>query len=204
MEQRTPEWFSIRLGKVTSSRIADVCAKTKSGYSASRANYMAELLCERLTGNPTESFKSPAMQRGIDMEPNAIDRYEGLTGNLITKIGFVPHAGILMAGCSPDGLIDDDGLIELKCPNTATHIETLLGGSIAGNYMLQIQWQMACTSRLWCDFVSYDDRLPDHMAMHVRRVERDEKIIEELEAETIKFLAELDEKIAKLQSKVKG
>ena len=200
MEQRTPEWIAARAGKVTASRVADVVAKTKSGYSTSRANYMAELLCERLTGKASDFFQSAAMQWGTETEPMACTAYESRSGNLVTATGLVVHPQIEMAGASPDGLIDDDGLIEIKCPMTATHIDTLLGGSVPGKYVIQIHWQMACTGRKWCDFVSFDPRMPAEMQLSILRVERDERMIQDLEREVKLFLTELDDKMKALTS----
>lgn len=199
--QRTDEWFQARLGKVTASRISDLTAKTKSGYAATRANYMADLLCERLTGERKEGFTNAAMQWGTDMEPDARRMYEFMTDASVSEVGFVPHPRISAAGASPDGLIDTNGLIEIKCPNTATHIETLLGAPIDGKYVKQMQWQMACTGREWCDFVSYDPRLPERMQIHIRRVSLDRSLVADLEDEVDKFLAELAAKEKALRSK---
>jgi putative phage-type endonuclease len=204
MEQRTDEWFSARLGKVTASRVADVVAKTKSGYGASRANYMAELICERLTGVRGDFFVSSAMQWGTNTEPEARAAYEVSVGELVSEIGFVPHNSLDHSGASPDGFVGEDGLVEIKCPNTATHIDTLLGDSAPSKYIYQMQWQMACTGRKWCDFVSYDPRLPEHMRLFVKRVERDNDVIAMLETEVLKFLGEMEEKIAMLQEKYNG
>lgn len=204
MEQRSPEWYAARLGKVTASRVADVVAKTKTGYSTSRANYMAELICERLTGMQGASFTSAAMQWGIDTEPMARSAYEGAVGELAVETGFIPHHTIVMAGASPDGLIGTDGLVEIKCPITATHIETLLGQSVPGRYVTQMQWQMACTDRKWCDFVSYYPGMPENMQLFIKRVERDDAVITELEDEVIKFLNELDQKVKQLKEKYDG
>jgi len=203
MEQGTDEWFAIRIGKVTASRVADVIAKTKSGYSASRDNYMAQLVCERLTGQKGESFTNSAMQHGTETEPLARAAYEALKDVLVDEVGFVPHPTIKMAGASPDGLVGDDGLIEIKCPNTATHIETLLSESVPTKYYTQMQFQMACTGRMWTDFVSFDNRLPEELQLFVKRVPRDEMYIKLMEAEIVQFIAELDDKINKLM-KVKN
>jgi len=204
MDQRTPEWFAARLGKVTASRVADVVAKTKTGYSTSRANYMAELICERLTGMQGASYSNAAIQWGIETEPMARAAYEGTVGNLVVETGFVPHQTIPMAGASPDGLVDDDGLVEIKCPITATHIETLLGQTVPAKYITQMQWQMACTGRKWCDFVSFDPRMPEEMQIFIKRVERDDETILSLEREIMMFLSELDEKVSKLKEKYSG
>jgi putative phage-type endonuclease len=203
MEQGTEEWFTIRIGKVTASRVADVIAKTKTGYSATRDNYMAQLVCERLTGQKGESFSNAAMQHGTETEPLARLSYEVTQNVLVDEVGFVPHPTIEMAGASPDGLVGDDGLIEIKCPNTATHIETLLSQIVPGKYNTQMQFQMACTGRQWCDFVSFDNRLPEELQLFVKRVPRDTVFIRLIEAEIVQFLAELDDKINKLM-KVKN
>jgi len=204
MEQRSEEWHAIRLGKVTASRVADVIAKTKTGYGASRANYMAELICERLTGTKGESFVSSAMQWGVDREPEARAAYEASSGSLVTEIGFAPHNSIDGSGASPDGLIDNEGLVEIKCPQTATHLDTLLTETVPAKYITQMQWQMACTGRKWCDFVSYDPRLPEKMQLFVKRVTRDDAFIEQLEREVSSFLNEMEEKLAKLEEKYDG
>ena len=199
-EQRTPEWFAERLGKITASRIADVVGKTKSGsYGAARKNYMAELLCQRLTGQQEEKFTSAAMQHGTDTELAARAMYMLETGADVTKTGFIPHPSIAMSGASPDGLVGEDGLIEIKCPNTATHLEFLQSRKPKHEYLLQMQWQMACTGRQWCDFVSYDDRLPEKLAYRCIRIPRDDKLIAELEEEAVKFLTELDETVRQLK-----
>lgn len=199
--QGSPEWFAIRLGKATGSRIADVIAKPKSGGpSAMRANYRAQLVCERLTGVVQETYKSAAMERGNDVEPKARDAYAFYRGSDVQEVGFVPHPTIGMTGASPDGLVGDYGLVQFKCPNSAAHIESLRGGSIPGAYMTQMMWEMACTNRSWCEWVSYDDRLPESMCLFVKRIERDNNRIAELEAEVIKFLAEVDAAVAELRA----
>ena len=203
IEQRSDEWFAARIGKVTASRVADVIAKTKTGFSASRENYMAQLVCERLTNQKADGFTNSAMQWGTETEPLARLSYEVANNVLVDEVGFVPHPSIIMAGASPDGLVGDDGLLEIKCPNTATHIETLLSQTVPGKYNTQMQFQMACTGRSWCDFVSFDNRLPEELQLFVKRVPRDETYIKLMEAEIVQFIAELDEKIAKLM-KVKN
>lgn len=200
MEQRTDEWFRARLGKVTASKVADVVAKTKSGYSASRANYMAQLVAERLTGQPGESFSNAAMQWGVDNEADARTAYCFHADVDVSEIAFVDHPTIAMTGASPDGLIGLDGLVEIKCPNTATHLDTLIGQKVPAKYVTQMQWQMACTERQWCDFASYDPRLPEAMRLFVQRVPRDDALIAELESEVRAFLNELDSKIESLNT----
>jgi len=198
MEQRTDDWFAARIGKVTASRVADVVAKTKSGYSASRDNYMAQLVCERLTGKPAESFSNAAMQWGTETEPLARAAYEAKMDVLVDEVGFIDHPSIVNSGASPDGLVGIDGLIEIKCPNTATHIDTLLSQTVPKKYADQIFWQMACTNRDWCDFVSYDPRLPSDLQLFIKRIPRDDKYIQLLEAEVIEFLTETAHKVAQL------
>lgn len=201
MEQRTDEWFNARLGKVTASRISDVMAKTKSGYSTIRQNYMAQLICERLTEKPTESYSNAAMQRGTELEPTAREMYILNQFDVTVKeVGFIPHPIIENAGASPDGLVNDDGLIEIKCPNTWTHLEFMQSLKPKREYILQMQWQMMCTGRKWCDFVSYDDRLPDNLSFRCVRIHYDEALAQEIEAEVIKFLQELDEKIKQIEA----
>jgi len=200
MEQRSSEWFSARLGKVTASRVADIVSKTKSGYSTSRANYMAELIVERLTGKAADHYQTAAMAWGTNTEPMALSSYEEHTGGLVEEVGFVPHPSIAMSGASPDGLVKDDGLVEIKCPNTATHIETVLGQEAPAKYLPQMQWQMACTGRDFCDFVSFDPRLPDDMQLFIRTVRRDVEMIKNLEEEVSKFLVEMDAKIVQLRN----
>jgi len=193
MQQRSPEWYAIRVGKVTASRVHDIVATTKSGgFTAGRKNYLAELVTERLTGLPAPSYQNGAMAWGIECEPEARAAYAFQADVDIEEVGFVEHPAIANAGCSPDGLVGGDGLIEIKCPNTATHLETLLHGKIDVEYIHQMQFQLACTGRKWCDFVSYDKRLPEPMRLYVRRVMHDEIIIAKLELKTNLFLNELD------------
>lgn len=202
VEQGTPEWFAARLGNVTASRVADVIAKTKSGYSASRDNYMAQLICERMTGTVAESYTNAAMQWGSETEPLARAAYESIADVLVDEVGYVQHPRIERAGASPDGLIGLFGLLEIKCPNTATHIDTLISEQVPTKYITQMQWQMVCTGRAWCDFVSFDPRLPNGLQVFVKRVEFDTEYAATLEIEVVKFLAELDTKISKLNERL--
>lgn len=189
MDQGTEEWFSVRLGKVTASRAADVM--TKKG-SAARANLSAQLVLERLTNTKGESFSSAAMQWGVDQEPFARAAYEAHSGVWVDTVGFVQHPTIERAGASPDGLVGHDGLVEIKCPNTATMIETLLTGKVPSNYATQMQMQMACTGRAWCDYAVFDSRMPVKAQLFVKRVQRDQKFIDDLNKEIIAFLAEVE------------
>lgn len=201
MDQRTDEWFAARLGKVTASKIADVMTKTKTGYGAGRANYVAQLVTERLTGTKADSFTNAAMQWGVDCEERARAAYEFTTGLTVVETGLVDHPTVAMSAASPDGLVGEVGLLEIKCPNSATHIATLQGGAIDRKYLLQMQWQMACTVREWCDFASYDPRLPLEMQLHVVRVPRDDALIAEIEAEVTAFLTEVQSTVADLQAR---
>ena len=202
MEQRTEEWFEARLGCVTASRTADVMAKTKSGYSASRANYMAELICERLTGERQAGFSSAAMQWGTETEPQARMAYEIMTGATVIETGFVLHPTIPGFGASPDGLIDDNGLVEIKCPNTATHIETLLSEGVPSKYITQMHVQMLCAGRDWCDFVSFDPRLPVELQMFIRRIFFNKELADEIVTEVQAFIAEMEAKIDQLKARI--
>ena len=197
-QQRTPEWFAKRLGLVTASRIADVMAKVKTGTAASRSGYMTQLVTERLTGQPTEGYQSAAMEWGIEQEGAARAAYEARTGVLVDEVDFVRHP-ILEAGASPDGLVGEDGCIEIKCPNTATMLEYIEDRSVPRKYLLQIQWQLACTGRNWCDFVAYDPRLPEHLQLLVIRVPRDEDVIEQIAAEVGRFVTELRDRVEHLR-----
>jgi putative phage-type endonuclease len=198
MDQGSDGWFEARRGLVGASRIIDVMAKTKSGYSASRKNYMAQLLIERLTGETQDTFTSAAMQWGTECEPYAREAYEIRTGEIVEQVGFIKIPD-MMAGASPDGLVGDDGLLEIKCPNSATHIDTLLTQKIDRKYLLQMQWQMLATDRNWCDFVSYDPRMPENLRYFCKRVERDQELLLEVTGEVTKFLKELDDKVCRLR-----
>lgn len=199
MEQRTEEWFDARMGCVTASRTADVMAKTKSGYAASRANYMADLICERLTQERSGGFSSAAMQWGTETEPMARAAYEFVKSVDVEETGFVLHPHIKNFGASPDGLVGKDGLVEIKCPNTNTHLETILTDTIPRKYIIQMHVQMICTKRKWCDFVSFDPRLPLDLQIYVKRVELDNNLAMEIEDEVNLFLDELDAKVADLK-----
>ena len=203
MLQRSDEWFKARLGKVTASKISDAIAKLKSGEpAATRRNYMAQLLCERLTGKASESYTNSAMQWGVDNEDKAREMYQFISGNDVQEIGFVDHPTIKMSGASPDGLIGDDGLIEIKCPNTATHIDYINSGTVPAEYKNQMLFQMSCTNRKWCDFVSFDPRLPGNLQLFIIRYDLD-KDQEKIILDGINnFLSELDETEKKLRAKI--
>lgn len=189
-EQRSPEWFAERLGLATASNFRKILAKIKTGEAADRRNYRAQLVIERLTGKPSESYSNSAMQWGNEQEPFARIAYMAQTGNVVYEVGFLKHA-VLLAGASPDGLIGSNGLIEIKCPVSATHIETLKGHEMPAEHMPQVQGQLWVTGREWCDFVSYDPRMPEKLQLFIQRVPRQEKYIEELEKEVEAFLNEV-------------
>jgi putative phage-type endonuclease len=197
MEQRSEEWFKARLGKVTASRVADILAKIKSGESASRRNYKIQLVSERLTGEKQETYINQAMQDGIDREFYARERYVQQFGE-VEEVGFIQHP-TLEAGASPDGMVGEDGIIEIKCPMGTTHTETLMSQDVPSKYMPQIQFQLLCTGRKWCDFVSYNPMFPEHLQVFVKRVEADADYQKELEIEVKQFLSEVDDVINRLK-----
>ena len=199
--QGSAEWIAARIGKVTASRVADVIAKTKTGWGASRANYMAELIAERLTGRAADQYTNAAMQWGVDTEAEARAAYAFYADTDVEGVSFIPHATIAMAGASPDGHVGTDGSVEIKCPNTATQIDTLLGGPIPGKYITQMQFQLACSGRQWCDWASFDPRLPERMRLFVKRVPRDDALIADLERQVSEFLEEVKTRVAALNAK---
>lgn len=199
-EQRTDEWFAQRLGKVTASSLHKVLSKTKTGYGADRGNYLTQLVLERLTGQKADSYTNAAMQWGIDQEPHARAAYEAARGVLVTEVGFIPHPTIEMAGASPDGLVED-GMVEIKCPDSKTALECWLSKNpVEGKYFAQMQWQMRCADRPWCDYVVFDPRMPVKAQLLVVRVNRDDRWIEDAETEVKKFLAEVDAKVSEMKS----
>ncbi|MEY3120679.1 MAG: hypothetical protein RL548_1036 [Bacteroidota bacterium] len=205
IEQRTEEWFQQRLGKVTASRISDVIAKTKTGVSTSRQNYLVQLVSERITGKKGDSFVNQAMLDGIEREGAARELYMRTRGVSVTEVGFFDHPTIAMSGASPDGAVNSEeegkyaGLIEIKCPIETTHTNTLMSKSVPSKYIPQMQWQLACTGAKWVDFVSYNPNFPEELQLFVARVDRDDTYIAELESEVIKFLDEVDQTILKLK-----
>lgn len=191
--QGSTEWLAARAGKVTASRMADVMAKIKTGEAAARRDYRAQIVAEILTGKPQEdAFINAEMQWGIDQEPFARGAYEVATETMVDQVGLVLHPTMERAAASPDGLANADGLVEIKCPKTATHLQYLLDGAVPSKYQPQMFWQMACTERAWCDFVSFDPRLPTGMRFFKVRLNRDEARIKELEREVIAFLVDVD------------
>lgn len=206
VEQGTAEWIQLRVGLVTASRAADVLAKlkTKDKESAARANYRSEIVCETLTGRAADHFVSPAMEWGTLTEPMARTEYELKYDVNVDLIGFATHPSIKRFGASPDGLVGENGLVEFKCPNTSTHIGWFLEGKVPEEYQPQMLAEMACTGRQWCDFVSFDPRLPKKLRMYTVRFVRDEERIKALELEVNKFLSDVDFTIAQLDKLANG
>lgn len=201
MEQRSPEWYKARAGKLGASQVAKALAKGKgSAESATRRNLIAELVAARLTGVPPEGFTTPAMQWGIDNEPLARAMYEIASGVFVDEEGWIPHPTIEGTGCSPDGLVGSDGMVEIKCPNTATHIDWLLAGEVPSEHQLQMLWQMEVAGRAWCDFVSFDPRMPEDLQLFVIRFNRDDERLDQVRAEVVKFLSDVAEKVEQLTS----
>jgi putative phage-type endonuclease len=199
VDQGTPEWLAARTGQVTASRVKDVVGKLKNGKeSAARASYKLEMLSEILTGKAVEHFVSMAMDFGSENEPLARACYEIEKGVEVERIGYVKHPAIERAGASPDGLVGDDGLVEIKVPNTTTHLQYLIAEEVPSDYIPQMMWQMACTGRQWCDFVSYDPRLPSDFGLFVIRLHRDDKQIGEMEREVERFIVEVNEMAERL------
>lgn len=191
--QRTVEWFNERLGRCTASRVADVVALGRGGVRISRARYAAELAAERATGRLQRiTQRTAAIEWGIRNEAPALRAYETKQSVKVHRVCFVTHPTIQMAGASPDGLIGDDGLVEVKCPNSMTHYGTCIGEPIQRRHYLQMQWQLACSRRLWCDYVSFDPRMPAELRLYIRRVPRDDCLVEKLELEVEAFLREVD------------
>jgi putative phage-type endonuclease len=198
MQQGTNEWRLARCGSLGASQLSDALAKTKSGWGASRENLKSRMVIERLTGLPVDGYESPAMIWGRDKEEEARIAYSFMTGHDVTEVGLYKHPTIVGTHASPDGLVGDDGCIEIKCPNSATHIEVLKTNQIAHKYILQMQWQMACADRQWCDFVSFDPRMPDYLMLYIARVQRDNDMLATLESEVAEFLAEVDKDVEAL------
>lgn len=200
--QESQDWMLARAGKFTASRAADLMARTKSGPGAARANLIATLVAERITGQPVESYRNAAMERGIELEAEARDAYSFQAGVAVEEVGFVVCGQLPNTGCSPDGLVGVDGLVEIKCPSAmGKHLDALLTGAHADEYRWQLQHQLMVTRREWVDAASYDPRWPEHLQLAVRRVYRDDAAIKELAAEIQKADAEVEAKVAQLTIK---
>lgn len=199
--QGSPEWHAARCGSLGASVLHEAVAKTKTGWGASRANRMATLIIERLTGMPQDTYQNAAMLHGIETEPEARDAYSFYREVDVEQIGLVLHPSLSGTHASPDGLIGKDGLLEVKCPQPAAHLAVLLGDPIPQKYVIQMQWQMRCCDRQWCDFVSYSPAFPERMKLHIQRVKRDDKLLAELDKDVALFLKEADDKVSALRAK---
>lgn len=200
--QGTAEWRQARLGLVTASRMGELMAKPKSGDgpSASYANYMAELAIERLTGEEFSSYQSRSMFSGTEIEPFARSAYELASGHMVDETGFWTHPRIVGTGASPDGIIGGyGGLVQIKCPEAKGHMEALLHGKIDGKYTYQMQWEMACTESNWCDYVCYNPSFPDNLKVFIKKIDRDDGMIKEMEGRVIRFLDELNAMVERLR-----
>jgi putative phage-type endonuclease len=202
LKQGSQEWHSVRCGRFTGSRFGDLMASTRSGPSASRKALLATLAVERLTGQTVETYQNDAMRRGTELEAEARDAYSFSTGQTVAECGFIPCDTIPNTGCSPDGLVGNDGLLEIKCPaSEAKHLDALIRGQHAKEYHWQLQHQMLVTGRAWVDAVSYDPRWPDHLQLAIVRVQRDEAAIADLAQAIREADAEIEAFIATLQQK---
>lgn len=205
MEQRTAQWFQARLGKVTASNVYNVLSKTAKGTPKSKyEDYKIKLMTERLTGEISQSYPTPAMQWGIEHEEEALKEYAFIYDTEVTRCGFIQHPTINMAGASPDGLIGENGLIEVKCPQSPNHLRFFIDDNIKPEYHAQMQFQMACTERQWCDFISYDPRFAgdsSYLRMKIKRIYRDDKQIEQINQAVEAFLAEIEQEIQRISTK---
>ena len=201
VQQGSEAWHQLRLGKVTASRVADLLAKTKTGPSASRGNYLIELALQRVTKTIEESYTNAAMEWGTQTEPQARVAYEVKTGNFVDQVAFIDHPTIAGFGCSPDGIVAFDGLIEIKCPNSATHWSYIKANEPPNKYFIQMQAQMSVTGAKWCDFVSFDPRMPERSQLLVVRVMRDPEYIVYMEAEISTFLKEVEKEVQLMEKR---
>lgn len=200
-EQRSPAWFAARLGRLTGSRACDMLATIKAGEAAARRDLRMQLVCERLTGQLQEdAFINAAMQRGIDCEPLAFAAYEGASGLLTQRTGFLASTEH-QTGCSLDGHVGDfDGIVELKCPKSATHLKYLRSSGVPSDHLPQILHNLWVSGAAWCDFVSFDDRFPLNLQLFRVRVDRDEKVIADYASKALAFLDEVDRDVQAVKS----
>lgn len=194
VEQGSQEWLDARIPLITASRFLDVLTTIKSGYSAARKNYAAEIVVQRLTGKEIERFKTRAMEWGNETEDLAADTYMLLTGAIPEKCGIFIHNEHPF-GDSPDRLVGKDGTLEIKCLNTANHIEVLKTGKMPAKHMPQVQGHLWMTGRKWCDFISFDPDMPKDAQIFIQRIERDNDYIQMLEEELIVFNQEVEKDI---------
>ncbi|WP_273722008.1 lambda exonuclease family protein [Bartonella sp. ML71XJBT] len=205
MEQRTAEWFQARLGKVTASNVYNVLNKTAKGTPTSKyEEYKIKLMTERLTEEISQSYITPAMQWGIEHEEDALREYAFIYDTEVTRCGFIQHPTIQMAGASPDGFVGEDGLVEIKCPQSLNHLRFFIDDTIKPEYIAQMQFQMACTGRKWCHFMSYNPHFvgrSSHLRMKIKRINRDEEHIEAINKAVEIFLEEIEQEMQKILAK---
>lgn len=193
-DQRTEEWHALRLGRITGTGFSKVLAK---GQGKTRKSYMLQLAAERLTGESEDSYINEDMKRGMELEDEAFEFYEGVNLTPVQKVGFVERDEWI--GVSPDGLIGDDGLLELKCPRSTTHLTNIMDNRMPPTYKAQVQGQIWVCEKEWCDFTSYDPRVKDKK-MFTFRVFRDDNYLDNLEKECYTFVNELKEMIERIKN----
>ena len=198
LEQGTDEWKMARLGHVSASNLDAVMAKVKTGEAKTRLDYKIRVATEQITNAIQDSYSNQYMEWGIEQEPFARMAYEARTESFVEKTGFWKHPDIKWFGCSPDGLVGDDGLIEIKCPKSTTHVKYLLDNQLPDDYYWQVHGQMLVTGRKWVDFISFDPRMPEHKQLFIIRVNRDEEVMAQLKVAVIGFLGEVDEMIQRI------
>jgi putative phage-type endonuclease len=199
-EQGGELWKRARIGRVTASNIADVMAKGKSGEAIGRYKYKVKIVAERITGVAQESFSNAAMEWGVEQEPFAAMAYDVSRETMSERTGLWVHPDINWLGASPDRLVGEDGLLEIKCPNTTTHLTNIFENRVPSEYIKQIQCQLWVTGRQWCDFVSFDPRVGKRNELFVCRVQRDDSLIETMRTEVLQFLSEVDSLVNQLES----
>ena len=204
MEQYSAEWWAARCGKVTASRIGDLMARTKKGWGAARGHYLAEKVAERITGKPRDRRKVASLDHRLELEPDARAAYEFYSDNVVELAGFIEHPRIPDAGASPDGLIRPNGGLEIKCPDEEAHIQILTAQAIDSDYLYQMQFNIACANADWWDFASFNPNMPEELKLYVRRVERDDDMIGDIENSVIEFLAEVELKVSQVRGLVSG
>jgi putative phage-type endonuclease len=205
IDQGTADWLQMRCGCCTASRLNDALAKLKrkDGESAARANYRKELVIERLTNSTADHFTSEAMAWGTNTEPLAREEYEAMTGNTVDRIGLAMHDSIKWFSASTDGLVGDDGILEIKCLNSINHLDILVSGEIPEDYHWQMLGGMACTGRQWCDFVSFDPRMPEGLQLFVKRFPRNDALISGMELEVTQFLLEVEQMVSAVKARAR-
>lgn len=202
--QRTEQWRQDRCGKATASRVLDIITRTRNGWGHARGKYLDQLIAERLSGRPQDMRRIKSLDDRSDLEPDARDAYCFYTDNEIELVGFVPHPTIENAGASPDGLVNSDGMLELKCLDAGNHHKLFAGDlSPLEDYLPQVHFGMACTERKWTDLVAYCPIMPEELKMFRQPIQRDDDLIVVLEREVKAFLAEVDSKVAALMERTR-